>query len=148
MLKDLKGVVNGKTALGVVLGLLVGALLAFTDIADAIGFVPPELVKTILGGLPAILTLFGIWDSAQDEFENIKKQLKAFFASSPALGLVLNIVIQTLDKLPQMDVPVWVETGGIILGSLLVIFGLKGQMAGARANMVPVSAAKLQKYKK
>lgn len=148
MFKDLSGVVNGKTALGVILGLLVGASLAFTNIAELLPFIPPEIVKTIMISLPTFLALFGIWDSSQDSFNDIKLQLKQFFASSPALGLVLNIVIQTIDKLPLIGVPDWIETGGVIVGGLLVTFGLKGQLVNARENLSMPSRAFAKKYKR
>ena len=135
MFKDLSGVVNGKTLIGVLLGIMVGALMAFTDIANSIGYIPPELVNTLLAAIPTILTLFGIWDSSQDSFDTIKEQLAKFFASSPALGLVLNIVIQTLNSLPTMEVADWIQTVGIVIGGILVAFGLKGQSVQARAAL-------------
>ncbi len=142
MFGDLSGVVNGKTLVGVLMGVLVGLLLAFTEVSDSIGYIPPELVSTILSAIPAIFILFGVWDSAQDSFDTIKEQLGKFFTSSPALGLVLNIVIQIIDQLPTLDVPDWIQTVGVIIGGTLVVFGLKGASVGARKNLAPATKAR------
>jgi len=147
MFKDLKGVVNGKTVWGVVLALFSAVALTFADIGALIPFVPPEIVKTILLGAPAFLTAFGLWDSTQDDFNDIKKALKKFVASSPALGIGLNIVVQLIDKAPTLGVPDWAETVAVIVGGFLVTFGLKGQAVGARANLAPVPIAAKEKYK-
>lgn len=146
MFADLKGVVNGKTVWGVILALFSALALTFIDIGSLLPFVPPKIVKTVLLGAPTFLTAFGLWDSAQDDFNDIKLQLKKFVSSSPAIGIGLNIFIQVLDQLPALGVPDWVQTVGVIVGGFLVTFGLKGQLVGARANLNAPPKAFVKKY--
>jgi hypothetical protein len=149
MFNDIKGVFNGKTAVGIVLFVLAFASTFWGNVQDLFpAWMPSDLVVTILNGLPGILILFGVWDSAQDEFENVKIQIKAFIASSPAMGIVLNIVIQLIDQLPNFPVPDWVQTVGLLVGGVLVSLGLKGNTVAARKNFKPLPVLKANKYAK
>lgn len=147
MIKNIKGVVNGKTAAGFILAVLVTLTMVFTNVEDSLPFVPPELLVTILTGIPAILTLFGIWDSAQDEFASLKEKVMSFVQDSPGIGLLVAIISQTINKIPQLGLPDGVELAALFVGGFLVVFGLKANMVSARANFKSLPVKYSKKYK-
>ena len=146
MFSDLKGVLNGKTVIFSITTIVLVISMVYGNIQNMLP-VPPQIVVTILTGIPVLFTFFGIFDSTQENFDNWVKAVQAYFKSSPAAGILLNIIVQVLNGLPLLTVPMWVQYLGFGIGGLLVVFGLKGQAVQARANTIPMAANKQQKYK-
>jgi hypothetical protein len=148
-MKDLKGVVNGKTLTGVLLGIVVAITMVYTDVKDILPWIPPDILDKILLGIPALLTLFGLWDAGNDSFANIKQQIKDFIASSPGYGVALQVLVAVLDGLPGLGgIPEWILGISYIVSSALVIFGLKANTIKARQNMAALPDNYKDSYKK
>ena len=146
MFSDLKGIVNGKTVGGAIATVVLIASMLYGNIQNMLP-IPPQIVVTILTGIPVLFTFFGIFDSTQENFNSWVEAVQTYFKSSPAAGILLNVVVQVLNGLPLLTVPMWVQYLGFGIGGLLVVFGLKGQAVNARANVVPMAANKQRKYK-
>lgn len=146
MFKDIRGVVNGKTLVGVLLGAVLALSMVFTDLPD---FLPiPDILIKVLAGVPTALVLFGLFDAAQQELEGIKQKLRAFLNTSPFYGIALEGLITVINGLMATELPSEVMILLHVLSGALVVLGLKGQAVTARKNNASIPDSFAMKYKK